>query len=287
MIVTRFAPSPTGFLHIGHAFAALTAWRAARASGGKFLLRIEDIDLTRCRTEFEQATFEDLSWLGIGWDAPVRRQSQHFDDYIKAIRRLELEGLVYPCFCTRQEIAAEIARAAAAPHADEPVRDRYPGTCRSLPAMKRAARIARGNAYALRLDCTKALACSRGQQLGFEELGSGPEGQTGYQLAHPEWIGDVVLARKELPASYHLAVVVDDALQGVTVVTRGQDLFRATHIQRLLQAVLGLPAPRYLHHRLILNRAGKKFSKRDGAVTIRSLRNSGASPEDIWRMIGV
>jgi len=287
MIVTRFAPSPTGFLHIGHACSALTAWQTARDSGGKFLLRIEDIDLPRCRTEFEQAIFEDLLWLGIGWDTPVRRQSQHFDDYSSAIQRLELKGLVYPCFCTRQEIAAEIARASAAPHADASASGRYPGTCRSLSVADLSERMANGNAYALRLDCGKALASIGAQDLGFEELGSGPEGQAGYQRAHPERAGDIVLARKELPTSYHLAVVVDDALQGVTVVTRGQDLFTATDIQRLLQALLGLPTPRYLHHRLILNSEGKKFSKRDGAVTLRSLRSSGASPGDIRRMIGM
>jgi glutamyl-Q tRNA(Asp) synthetase len=287
MIVTRFAPSPTGFLHIGHAYSALTAWQAACDNGGKFLLRIEDIDLIRCRAEFEQAIFEDLSWLGIGWERPVRRQSQHFKDYTGAIQHLELKGLVYPCFCTRQEIATEIARAAAAPHTDESAGDRYPGTCRSLSATVRAERIAEGNAYALRLHCEKALASIGAQDLSFEELGSGPEGQTGYQLAHPERIGDIVLARKELPTSYHLAVVVDDALQGITLVTRGQDLFTATDIQRLLQALLDLPQPRYLHHRLILNRDGKKFSKRDGAVTLRSLRSSGASREEIRRMIGM
>lgn len=287
MIVTRFAPSPTGFLHIGHAYSALTAWQAAGDNDGKFLLRIEDIDRTRCRAEFEAAIVQDLSWLGIGWDRSVRRQSQHFDDYTRAIQRLELKGLVYPCFCTRQEIAAEIARAAAAPHADESAGERYPGTCRSLSATDRAGRIAEGNAYALRLDCEKALSSIGSEDLRFEELGSGPEGQTGYQRAHPERIGDIVLARKELTTSYHLAVVVDDALQGITLVTRGQDLFPATHIQRLLQALLDLPQPRYLHHRLILNRDGKKFSKRDGAVTLQSLRSAGASPDDIRRMIGM
>lgn len=287
MIVTRFAPSPTGFLHIGHAYAALTAWQAARDNAGKFLLRIEDIDLARCRTEFKQAIFDDLSWLGIAWDTPVRRQSEHFEDYTMAIRRLELMDLVYPCFCTRQEIAAEIARAATAPHADELTGGRYPGTCRALTATESAERIAWGSAYALRLDCRKALASIGAQDLSFEETGSGPEGETGSQRARPEWIGDIVLARKELPTSYHLAVVVDDALQGVTLVARGQDLFTATHVQRLLQALLGLPVPRYLHHRLILNRDGKKFSKREGAVTLRSLRDSGASPEEIRRMIGM
>jgi glutamyl-Q tRNA(Asp) synthetase len=287
MIVTRFAPSPTGFLHLGHAYAALTAWQAAQESGGKFLLRIEDIDVTRCRAEFEQAIFADLSWLEIGWETPVRRQSQHFDDYTRAIQQLELKRLVYPCFCTRQEIAAEIARAAAAPHADEFADGRYPGTCRSLSAAERTERIAEKNPYALRLDCEKALASIGTTDLGFEELGAGPKGQTGYQQAYPETIGDIVLARKDLPTSYHLAVVVDDALQGVTLVTRGHDLFIATHIQRLLQALLGLPTPRYLHHRLILNREGKKFSKRDSAVTLGSLRNSGASPRDIRRMIGL
>ncbi|HEX5281429.1 MAG TPA: tRNA glutamyl-Q(34) synthetase GluQRS [Micropepsaceae bacterium] len=287
MIVTRFAPSPTGFLHIGHAYAALTARQAARDNGGKFLLRIEDIDLARCRPEFEQAICEDLTWLGIGWDTGVRRQSQHSEDYTAAIERLETEGLVYPCFCTRNEIAAEIARATAAPHADELVAARYPGICRSLSRAERAARIANGNAYALRLDCTKALASIGTQKLAFEEMGSGPEGEEGHLRADPERIGDIVLARKELPTSYHLAVVVDDALQGVTLVTRGQDLFAATHIQRLLQVLLSLPAPQYLHHRLILNQEGKKFSKRDGAVTLRALRNSGVSPEEIRRMIGM
>jgi len=287
MIVTRFAPSPTGFLHIGHAFAALTAWQAARDRDGKFLLRIEDIDLARCRQEFEQAIFEDLSWLGIAWETPVRRQSQHFDDYSAAIKRLELKGLVYPCFCTRQEIAAEIARAGIAPHADEFTGASYPGTCRSLSSAERSERIHLGAAYALRLDCEKSQASIGMPNLGFEELGSGPLGQTGYQRAHPEWIGDIVLARKNLPTSYHLAVVVDDAMQGVTVVTRGQDLFPATHIQRLLQELLGLTAPQYMHHRLILNPDGKKFSKRDGAVTLRSLRNSGVSPQEIRRMIGM
>lgn len=287
MIVTRFAPSPTGFLHIGHAYAALTAWRAARDNGGKFLLRIEDIDLARCTPEFEQAIFEDLTWLGIGWDTSVRRQSQHFEDYTAAIERFQIRGLVYPCFCTRKDIAAEIARATAAPHADELVATRYPGICRSLSGTERAARIAKGNPYALRLDCAKALASIGTQKLDFEELGSGPEGEGGHLHADPECIGDIVLARKELPTSYHLAVVVDDALQGVTLVTRGQDLFAATHIQRLLQVLLSLPTPQYLHHRLILNQEGKKFSKRDGAVTLRALRNSGVSPEQIRRMIGM
>lgn len=287
MIVTRFAPSPTGFLHLGHAYAALTAWQAAKSDGGRFLLRIEDIDLARCRNEFEQAIFDDLSWLGVSWELPVRRQSEHFDDYAAAIRSLESRGLAYPCFCTRKEIAAEIARAASAPHSGESNDASYPGTCRALGAAERAERVAAGCAYALRLNCEKALASIGDRGLDFEELGSGPNGETGYQRARRELIGDIVLARKELPASYHVAVVVDDALQGVTLVTRGQDLFPATPVQRLLQAVLDLPKPRYRHHRLILDRDGKKFSKRNRAVTLRTLRTSGTAPADIRCMIGM
>jgi glutamyl-Q tRNA(Asp) synthetase len=287
MIVTRFAPSPTGFLHVGHAFAALTAYFHARESGGRFLLRIEDIDLERCRSTFETAIFEDLEWLGIEWEEPVRRQSRHFDDYGTAIARLEKLGLVYPCFCTRKDIEAEIGRATAAPQANEISAAPYPGTCRRLSPEERAHRIAAGTAYALRLDHEKALLSIPPHEFGFEETGRGPSGETGYQHARPESIGDVVLARKGLPASYHLAVVTDDALQGVTLVTRGEDLFPATHIQRLLQAVLHLPAPRYGHHRLVLDKRGRKFSKRDGAVTLRSLRNSGRTPDEIRGLVGL
>jgi glutamyl-Q tRNA(Asp) synthetase len=288
MIVTRFAPSPTGFLHLGHAYAALTAFDAARETGARFLLRIEDIDDIRCRPDFEQAIFEDLRWLGLIWEEPVRRQSEHFADYADALKRLESKGLLYPCFCTRKAIADEIARAGLAPAAAElsPEGPLYPGTCRALTAETRIRRMAHGDAYALRLDVAKAMRFLA-RDLVFEEKRRGPNGETGLQTARPQLLGDVVLARKELPTSYHLAVVVDDALQDVTLVTRGEDLFPATHIQRLLQALLDLPTPAYAHHRLILDQAGRKFSKRDRAATLSSLRQSGATPEGLRAMIGL
>ena len=288
MIVTRFAPSPTGFLHLGHAYAALIGFETAHATGGRFLLRIDDIYLTRCRPEYERAIFEDLRWLGLSWEEPVRRQSEHFADYEAALEKLEARGLLYPCFCTRKEIADEIARAGIAPQLSElgPEGPLYPGTCRTLSDETRARRIAEAAPYALRLDVAKARRLI-GQALTFEETGRGPNGETGVQVARPELLGDVVLARKELPASYHLAVVVDDALQGVTLVTRGEDLFPATHIQRLLQALLDLPATAYAHHRLILDAAGRKFSKRDRAATLLALRQSGATPKDVRSLIGM
>lgn len=285
MIVTRFAPSPTGFLHLGHAYAAFRAHEAARAGGGRFLLRIEDIDTTRCRPEFERAILEDLRWLGIAWEEPVRRQSEHFTDYAAALARLEAAGLVYPCFCTRKEIAAEIARAGVAPSASE-LEGVYPGACRSLPEAARARRIADGEAHALRLDVAKARACHAGA-LSFVEHGHGPNGETGTETARPELSGDIVLARKELPASYHLAVVVDDALQGVTLVTRGRDLFPATAIQRLLQALLDLPVPDYAHHPLVLDEQGRKFSKRDRGVTLAGLREAGETPGSLRARLGI
>lgn len=283
MIVTRFAPSPTGFLHLGHAFAALTAERAAERNGGRFLLRIEDIDTTRSRREYEQAIKDDLRWLGLEFDEPVRRQSEHFADYAAALQMLDARGLLYPCFCTRKDIAEEIARATEAPHGpDGPL---YPGTCRRLSTEVREARVAAGDSYALRLDVGKAISTA-GETLTFQEQGAGPDGETGEQLARPALFGDVVLARKQLPASYHLAVVVDDALQGVTLVTRGNDLFPATHIHRLLQDCLGYEPPAYAHHRLILDDTGKKFSKRDRAVTLDHLRRSGTTPESIRTNLG-
>lgn len=285
MIVTRFAPSPTGFLHLGHACAALAAFDAATRQGGHFLLRIEDIDLTRCRPEFEDAIYEDLAWLGIRWDMPVRRQSEHFADYAAALETLRGKDLLYPCFCTRKEIAAEIARAGVAPQAAElgPDGARYPGICRNLAPEVRSQRMASGAPYALRLDTAAAIE-QIGCVLTFEESGRGPNGETGRQQAQPETLGDIVLARKELPTSYHLAVVVDDALQGVTRVTRGEDLFAATHIQRLLQCLLTLPEPSYAHHGLIRDASGRKLSKRDFAATLSSLRHAGATPESIRAM---
>ncbi|MGH6888487.1 MAG: tRNA glutamyl-Q(34) synthetase GluQRS [Rhizomicrobium sp.] len=275
MIVTRFAPSPTGYLHLGHALAALVAHDAAH--GGKFRLRIEDLDVGRARDDYVEMVFEDLRWLGLSWDGPVPRQSLRFNVYRTAISRLEAEGLLYPCFCTRADIAAEIAHASEAPHGpDGPL---YPGTCRALSAEERRLLIDRGAAYALRLDSRRA--AERLPDLSFEEA-LDPQ-QTGYRSipVDPLRFGDVVLARKDVPASYHLAVSIDDADQGVTLVTRGNDLLPATHIQRVLQALLDLPVPRYAHHRLVLDERGRKFSKRDSAATLRDLRANGVSPDEV------
>jgi len=273
MIVTRFAPSPTGLLHLGHVRSAWEGWHAARAEGGRFLLRIEDIDLGRCRPEFVAAIIEDIAWLGLEWDGPVRRQSQHFADYRGALARLDREGLLYPCFCTRRDIQAEIARAGGAPQGDDgPL---YPGTCKVLSADERADRIAAGADYALRLDIAAALA--RADPLDWSEDGR-------RIAAEPAALGDVVLARKDVPTSYHLAVTVDDALQGVTLVTRGVDLFAATHIHRLLQALLDLPTPAYRHHRLVTDASGKRLAKRDRAMTVQAMRDSGMTPGQILGM---
>lgn len=267
IITTRFAPSPTGHLHLGHAFAAFEAARA----GTRFLVRIEDIDATRCRPEFEAAIFEDLAWLGLSWDEPVLRQSERLPAYAAALETLKARGLIYPCFCTRQQIADEIARSTEAPHG--PDGPHYPGTCRQLSEDERAEKITSGTPYALRLDCTQA-AAQTGALL-FDERGMG-------RIAvDPNAFGDVVLARKEIPTAYHLAVVVDDAFQGVNLVTRGNDLLASAHIQRVLQALLGLPEPTYAHHRLILDANGRKFSKRDHAVTLRALRDAGVTPDAI------
>jgi glutamyl-Q tRNA(Asp) synthetase len=273
MIVTRFAPSPTGYLHLGHAYAAIRAHDA----GDRFLLRIEDIDQARCKPEFETAIFGDLSWLGLDWDTPVLRQSERSDAYRNALDRMDADGLTYPCFCTRKEITDEIAGAASAPHgAEGPL---YPGTCRTLSAAARGARIASGLPHALRLDAAKA--ATKAGPLTFQEQGVGPNGERGAITVDPISLGDVVLARKEMPAAYHLAVVMDDAFQDVTLVTRGNDLFAATHVQRLLQALLDLPEPAYAHHKLILDSQGKKFSKRDSAATLREIRAEGFTPSYI------
>jgi glutamyl-Q tRNA(Asp) synthetase len=271
VIVTRFAPSPTGYLHLGHAYSALYAWRAARENGGKFLLRIEDIDTTRCKPEFTDAILEDLAWLGLDWDGAVRKQSEHFADYRAALDKLDAAGVIYPCFCTRAEIAAEIARAGGAPQGDEG--PRYPGICRKLTTEERLSRIAAGADFALRLDVAKASAVAG--PLAWDE------DEHGVVKAEPERLGDVVLARKDVPTSYHLAVTVDDALQGVTLVTRGADLFTATHIHRLLQALLDLPTPHYRHHKLLTDAQGKRFAKRDKALTLRSLREAGRTPVEL------
>jgi len=270
VVVTRFAPSPTGYLHLGHVYSALAGRRAARETGGRFMLRIEDIDHARCRPHFARAIVEDLAWLGLDWDGPIRRQSEHFADYRAALARLDAAGLLYPCFCSRREIREEIARAGGAPQGDLGVP--YPGTCRRLAPDERAARLAQGHDYALRLDVAAALA--QAGPLIWHEDGTPV-------AAEPAALGDVVLARKEMPTSYHLAVTVDDAAQGVTLVTRGADLCAATHIHRLLQALLGLPTPRYRHHALLTDAAGMRLAKRAGAPAVRAMRAAGMTPAQV------
>jgi glutamyl-Q tRNA(Asp) synthetase len=273
-VVTRFAPSPTGYLHLGHVRSAHEGWRAARAAGGRFLLRLEDIDRGRCREEFAAAIIEDLAWLGLDWVGEVRRQSEHFDDYRRALDRLQALDVLYPCFCTRRDIAAEIARAGGAPQGEAgPV---YPGTCRRLDPVGRAGLRYAGLDYALRLDIARALALT-GPLDWAEESGDAER----LVEAGPAALGDVVLARKDLPASYHLAVTVDDAIQGVTLVTRGDDLAPSTHIHRLLQALLGLPTPRYRHHPLLTDATGRRLAKRDHAQTVRAMRAAGMTPANI------
>lgn len=274
-VVTRFAPSPTGRLHLGHAYSALLNARFAAQHGGRFLLRIEDIDTTRCRPERVEGIFEDLAWLGLEWETPVRRQSAHMADYSAALHRLEAKGLLYPCFCTRKDIAAEVARSGAAPHGpDGPL---YPGVCKHLSADERQARIASGQSYALRLHTDRALQHTGPLTWHDAEAGEVP--------ADPLGLGDVVLARKETPTSYHLAVTVDDALQGVTHIIRGQDLFHATHIHRLLQALLGLPVPAYRHHALLTDETGQRLAKRAGSPSLADLRAQGGSREDVLRRL--
>jgi len=280
-VVTRFAPSPTGFLHLGHAYAALFAYHAAKdTANGRFLLRIEDIDAGRCRPEFETAIYEDLAWLGLEWEQPVRRQSDCMADFEAALDRLNRMGLLYPCFCTRSDIKAEIEAANGAPHLaptgpDGPI---YPGTCRTLTDMERKTRIDNGTPFALRLDMTHALETTGPLQWTDSDKGE--------VVAAPELFGDVILARKDIPTSYHLSVTIDDHLQGVTLVTRGEDLFPATHVHRLLQELLGLDTPKYRHHGLLIAPDGQRLAKRDKAETIRALRENGSSPSDVRRMVG-
>jgi len=285
--VFRFAPSPNGYLHLGHAYSALLNFDLARQGGGKFLLRIEDIDATRCRPEFEAAIYEDLGWLGISWETPVRRQSEHLAFYRDAVEKLSTRDLVYPAFESRAEIAKLVAlrEAAGAWPRDPDGTPLYPGTAKALASDQRRRLIDRGAPYALRLDMAAALA--RAGALGWSEHGEGPGGETGQISARPERWGDVILARKETPTSYHLSVVIDDALQGVTEVVRGQDMFHATSVHRLLQQLLGLPQPAYRHHRLLADVAGQKLSKSTDATGLRELRAAGATPEDIRRLIGL
>ncbi len=277
-IVTRFAPSPTGYLHIGHAYSASLAWKMARESDGHFILRMEDIDPTRCRPEFEQGIYEDLKWLELDWDGPVRRQSEHMEDYAAILERLHARDLIYPCYCTRSEIAAEIARCNSAPHGPEG--QIYPGTCKGISNAERDKKYASGQPYALRLDMEKAISISPLSSLTFREL------DKGLIQCDPSAFGDVVLARKDIPASYHLAVTFDDALQGVNLVVRGQDLFFATHVQRLLQYLLDLPTPDYLHHGLVSDMKGRRLAKRNKDATLKSIRESGYSSNEVHKLIG-
>jgi glutamyl-Q tRNA(Asp) synthetase len=277
---SRFAPSPTGWLHKGHALSALTAAKVAHDADGRFVLRIEDIDTERCRPEFEAAIYEDLAWLGLDWDRPVRRQSQHLEDYAAALEQLRARGLVYRCFKTRGDILSEIGRA---PHEAPAV---YVGA--PLSADEEAAKLAQDAPFAWRLSLRAARAAlgDGWERLSFVEQGSGPEGQHGVQIAHPERAGDVILARKGLGVAYHLAVVVDDALQGITDVVRGEDLFEAAHIQRLLQALLDLPTPAYHHHRLLLAADGKRLAKRDKAETLQAIRARGVTAAALREALG-
>jgi len=283
----RFGPSPNGYLHLGHAYSALLNADLARECGGRLLLRIEDIDAARCRAEYEAAIYEDLEWLGLSWQPAVRRQSEHFDDYRAALAKLEKQGLLYPSFESRGEINALIAeRERRGPWPRDPDGvPLYPGSARKLSAAERARRRGDGVPYALRLATDPALA--RAGVLTWTERGSGPKGEAGRITAAPQMWGDVVLARREVPTSYHLAVAVDDALTGVTDVVRGQDLFWSTSIHRLLQALLGLPEPAFCHHRLILDAGGRKLSKSTLATSLRDLRGGGATAKDIRRMVGL
>ncbi len=287
--VTRFAPSPNGELHVGHAYSALFAERWARRHGGRFLLRIEDIDFTRTREEYVQGIFADLAWLGLSWEEPVRRQSAHMEDYRARLRQLQEMGLVYPCFCSRRKVQAAVAARGANWPRDPEGRPLYPGTCRHLDHAERAARLAAGEEHAWRLDMEAAAHFAEQRlraPISWQEEGTGPDGETGRIAFDPRRWGDVVVGRKDIGVSYHLAVVHDDALQGVTHVTRGQDLFHATAIHRLLQVLFDLPEPVYVHHRLITDETGRKLSKRFRDRSLRALREEGISPQELRTALG-
>ena len=287
MSVFRFAPSPNGYLHLGHALSALLNFDMARAAGGRLLLRIEDIDRTRCRPEYEAAIVEDLAWLGVRWEEPVRRQSEHFDEYRKALRELEARRLTFPSFESRSDLTRMVSDRES--HARWP-RDPdgaplYPGTARVMAEAEREARLAQGEPYAIRLDMISAMEWAG--RLRWSETGTGPGGETGEVAADPAAWGDVILGRKDTPTSYHLSVAVDDALQGVTHVVRGQDLFWSTSVHRLLQELLGLAAPVYHHHRLMLDADGRKLAKSTQSTGLRELRAQGLTPKDIRRLVGL
>jgi len=284
--VFRFAPSPTGLLHLGHAFSALHAYNTAMAANGRFLLRIEDIDHTRCRPEYVTQIFDDLSWLQLTWEEPVRQQSNHMNDYAKALEKLVALGITYPCFASRSEIKAEAQRRyglEAAPR-DPDGALIYPGIYRKTGAGERAKMWAPGKPSSIRLDMAKAIKLV-GNNLTFQELGTRPQGQRGTVLCQPELWGDVIIARKDTPTSYHLSVVVDDALQGITQVTRGEDIFHATSIHRLLQTLLELPEPQYNHHRLIRDDNARRLSKSASDKSLKSLRQEGLSLEQLLSLI--
>ena len=282
--VFRFAPSPNGPLHLGHALSALTGYAMAKRLGGRFLVRIEDIDTGRTRGQFVEGIFEDLAWLGLTWEQPVLVQSQHFPDYLAVSARLVGQGLLYPCFATRTEIAAAADPARLDPDGVQ----LYPGLWKGARSDVLDQRLGRGETPALRIDMAKALVAARaklsGSAITFTEIGE--DGVSRVIEAHPERWGDAVIVRRDVPASYHLAVVVDDARQGVTHVTRGQDLFAATDLHRLLQVLLGYPAPLYSHHRLVTGPDGQKLSKSLGDASLKALREAGASAAKIREMLG-
>jgi len=280
--VYRFAPSPNGFLHLGHALSALMNYDAARATGGRFLLRIEDIDPARCRPEFEKAIYDDLSWLGIEWEGPVRRQSDHFEEYRAVLEKLEKKGVLYPAFESRAEIMRFVAMRASAWPRDPDGTPLYPGNASKYSAAESKRKIESGEPYVLRLSLNAVLQDLK-RPLSWIETGKGEPREI---KAKPERWGDVILARKDTSASYHLAVVIDDAVQGVTHIVRGLDLYESTSIHRLLQEILGLPAPFYHHHRLILDANGKKLAKRNPSMSLRDLRLKGWSAADVRRAIG-
>nr|ADI23465.1 glutamyl- and glutaminyl-tRNA synthetases [uncultured nuHF1 cluster bacterium HF0770_35I22] len=278
-ITTRFAPTPSGLLHLGHAYAAHFASDLAVSNGGKFFLRMENIDQVRCKSEFEEAIYKDLDWLGISWEPDVLRQSDRMQIYQSALDKLKVLGMLYPCFCSRKKILKEIESITQAPHLNtkSPKKTRYPGSCKKLTKTESILQMQKGSKFVLRLDVEKAIRfCG---PLIWHDLWKGP------QIAQPEIFGDIVIARKDIPTSYHLAVTIDDHAQSITRVTRGNDLFEATHIHRLLQCLLGLETPCYIHHSLILDNGGRRFSKRDQSVTIRSLRETGKSLEQVLSII--
>ena len=280
-IITRFAPSPSGHLHLGHAYSAKLNYDFAIENNGEFILRIEDIDHLRCKTEYENSIFVDLHWLGLKWPTPVRRQSEHFDEYKKALKKLDDLDLLYPCFCTRKDIREEINESSRAPHMKPKMGPEgliYPGICRHLSKEEREQKIAEGIPHALRINIEKAMALVE-EPLYWTDL------NTGTQKAEPEIMGDVVLARKDFPTSYHLSVVVDDAIQNITHVIRGEDLYYASHFQRLLQYLLGLSPVTYRHHSLLQTKDGNRLAKRDKSITINSIRNSGKSSLELGDMI--